>query len=55
MYEDYVVVSVKMPRGLKEKIDQLARKGDRTRNGWIVRKLASDARWGIGVKGKGKK
>jgi len=34
-----VVVSVKMPAILKERIDTLARKGDTNRNHWIVRTL----------------
>ena len=50
MYTDYVVVSVKMPRELKEKIDRLARKGEKTRNGWIMKVLAREARWGVGVR-----
>lgn len=48
MYKDYVVVSVKMPQELKDRIDVLARKNDVTRNGWIVKRLVHDARWGDG-------
>ena len=48
MYTDYVVVSVKMPKGLKERIDRLALVGGTTRNGWIMKRLAREARWGAG-------
>ena len=37
-------VSVKMPEDLKNRIDTLARKGDTTRNHWIVRTLAREAK-----------
>jgi len=47
-YTDYRVISVKMPWELKERIDVLAKKSSTTRNGWIVRTLASQARWGKG-------
>ena len=46
MYKDYVNVSVKMPQELKDRIDVLARKNAVTRNGWIVKRLAHEARWG---------
>ena len=45
MYQDYVVVSVKMPKELKTRIDRLAAGRDKTRNGWIVATLAREARW----------
>lgn len=45
-YKDYVVVSVKMPRELREKIDRLAKGHGETRNGWILKRLAREARWG---------
>ena len=50
MYRDYVVVSVKMPVALREKIDALARKSGVTRNGWIMKRLAREARWGANLK-----
>ena len=50
MYTDYVVVSVKMPRELKEKIDRLSKGKGETRNGWILKRLAREARWGAGKK-----
>ena len=40
-----VIVSVRMPNGLKARVDQLARKGDITRNEWIVKALARGARY----------
>ena len=51
MYTDYVVVSVKMPRELKERIDRLSKGKGETRNGWILKRLAREARWGA-EKGK---
>ena len=39
-----VNVSVKMPIELKERIDILATKGITTRNHWIVRTLAREAK-----------
>jgi len=54
-YENYVVVSVKMPAELKDVIDVKARKAGITRNGWIVGGLAREARWGTGKRGVGKK
>ena len=57
MYTGYVVVSVKMPVELRERIDLLVKQSTlqgkkETRNGWIVKRLAREARWGTG---KGKK
>lgn len=52
MYSNYVVVSVKMPEALKKRIDELAKRRGRTRNGWIVRVLSDKARW-RGGKGDG--
>ena len=40
-----VVVPVRMPVGLKERVDVLARKGLTTRNHWIVNALAKKSRW----------
>ena len=39
-----VNVSVKMPKALKERIDILAKKGLTTRNHWIVKTLAREAK-----------
>lgn len=55
MYTDYVVVSVKMPVGLRERIDLLVKQATltgkkETRNRWIVKRLAREARWGVGGK-----
>lgn len=50
MYTDYVVVSVKMPKDLKDKIDRLAHGKGETRNGWILKRLAREARWGSNPK-----
>jgi predicted DNA-binding protein len=44
-YTGYVVTSVKMPKELKERIDRLAAGRGLTRNGWIVKVLAREARW----------
>lgn len=44
-YKNYVRTAVKLPQGLKERIDELARKSDVKRNGWIVKALAREARW----------
>ena len=53
MYTDYVVVSVKMPRELRDVIKRLvAGKKGATFNGWILKRLAREARWG---QEKGKK
>ena len=49
MYTDYVVVSVKMPRELRDKIKRLvAGKEGGTFNGWVLKRLAREARWGAG-------
>ena len=54
MYKDYVVVSVKMPKALREEIDRKASRMGLTRNGWIVGGLAREARWGLGKRGASK-
>ena len=48
-YEEYVLMAVKLPKGLRERIDELARTQQGkpiTRNGWVVRELARRAKWG---------
>ena len=45
-YKDYVVVSVKMPRELRDKIKRLAVASQVTFNGWALKRLAREARWG---------
>ena len=40
-----IVVSIKMPVGLRDRIDTLAQKGLITRNRWIVKALGRDARY----------
>ena len=39
-----IVVSVKMPEDLKQRIDDLAKKGLTTRNHWIVRTLSRETK-----------
>ena len=52
MYTGYVVVSVKMPVELKVRIKMLAAGKGETFNGWVLKRLAREARWG---QEKGKK
>jgi len=50
MYRDYVVVSLKMPMELRDKIRRLAVGKGETFNGWCLKRLAREARWGTGAK-----
>jgi len=43
--EANVHISIKMPVGLRDRIDTLSQKGLITRNRWIVKALARDARY----------
>ena len=52
MYKDYIVVSVKMPRELKARIKKLAAGKGESFNGWVLKRIAREARWG---QEKGKK
>ena len=38
-------ISIKLPIGLKDRIDYLALRYKTTRNAWIVNRLIHDARW----------
>ena len=39
------VVSVRVPNGLKLRIDELSRRGGVKRNSWIVKTLKRESRW----------
>jgi len=41
-----ITVTIKMPVGLRDRIDTLAQKGLITRNRWIVKALTREARYG---------
>ena len=43
--EATVILSIRIPLSLKDRIDGLAQKAFLTRNGWIINRLAKATKW----------